>query len=420
MELSDIIGLLTLVLLIALSAFFSSAETSLMATSRMRLRRLASEGDERAAILLKILDNQGKMLSTILIGNNIVNLSASSLATTLTIDLWGNEFVGLATGALTLFILVFGEITPKTAATIEAEHMALRYARYIRLLMWAFTPLVFIMDVLSKVVMHFMGIDPNKKQEVITEEELRTIVEVSQEEGVIEQEERKMITNVVDFGDSLAKDVMIPRINMKMVPAEIGYEELLEVFRAERFTRLPVYEGNPDHIIGVVNIKDLLWHRAEEAFSLRGMLRETFFTFEYRRTSDLLRDMRQKAVTIAVVLDEYGAVAGLITMEDLLEEIVGEIRDEYDEDELKNVQKLSEIEYLVEGAVKLDDLNEDLDLHLQSAEYDSVGGLVISRLGHLPKVGEAVFVDEICLTVDAMENNRITWVRLRLPAAEKD
>jgi putative hemolysin len=412
---SDVAGLICLIILIGLSAFFSSAETSLMSSSKMRLRSLSSEGDPRADILLKILDHQGKMLSTVLIGNNIVNLSASSLVTTLTIKIFGNVFVGVATGILTLVILIFGEITPKTMATIKAERMALKYARIIQVLMIVFTPLVFVADFLSRCVLRLCGVDPNQKAETITEEELRTIVDVSHEEGIIEKEERKMINNVVDFGDSLAKDIMIPRINMSIVEADATYEELMEVFKEDMFTRLPVYEENVDDIIGIINMKDLLLYKQGTPFNLRDFLREAYFTYEFKKTSELFIDMRQNTVSMAIVLDEYGAVAGLITLEDLLEEIVGEIRDEYDEEELKSIQKINDTEYVVEGSEKLDDLNDSLGLKLESEEYDSVGGFLIGLLDHFPSEGESVEWDGIRFTVDKMDNNRIEWIHMYLP-----
>lgn len=412
---SDTAGLICLFILIGLSAFFSSAETSLMSSNKMRLRSLASEGDKRADILLAILDDQSKMLSTILIGNNIVNLSASSLVTTLTIRLFGSVFVGVATGILTLVILIFGEITPKTAATIHAERVALRYARIVQILMIVFTPLVFVAEILSRGVLWILRIDPNEKPDTITEEELRTIVDVSHEEGIIEKEERKMINNVVDFGDSLAKDIMVPRINMSIVEVSASYEELMEVFREDMFTRLPVYEENIDNIVGIINMKDLLLYKQDTDFCLKNYLREAYFTYEFKKTSELFIDMRQNTVSMAVVLDEYGAVAGLITLEDLLEEIVGEIRDEYDEEELKNVQKLSDTEYMVEGSEKLDDLNDLLGLSLESEEYDSLGGFLIGRLDHFPDEGEEVEWDGIRFIVDKMDNNRVEWIRMYLP-----
>ena len=325
MDSSDVIQLLSLMILLALSAFFSSSETALTTVNKIRVRTLAESGVERAVILSKVIEQQGKMLSAILIGNNIVNLSASSLMTTLTIKVFGNKAVGLATGVLTLLILVFGEITPKTLSTISAETMALRSAKIIYMLMWLLTPVIVVVNKLSLWVLMLMKVDPNKKQEMITEDELRTIVEVSHEEGVIETEEKKMINNVFDFGDSLAKDIMVPRIDMTFINVDATYEELLDIFREDKYTRIPVYEETTDNVIGIINVKDLLLIDHQEKFSIRDYLRQPLYTYEYKKTSELMVEMRKTFNNIVIVLDEYGATAGLISLEDMLEEIVGEM-----------------------------------------------------------------------------------------------
>ncbi len=414
------IQMLTVIVLLGLSAFFSSAETALTTVNRMRIRTLADAGDRKAIILTKIIEDPGKMLSTILVGNNIVNLSASSIMTTLTMDLFGSRAVGVATGILTLLILVFGEITPKTLATLTAERLALSYAGVIYALMRVLTPVIFFVNQLSMAVLFLLRVDPNKKKDSITEDELRTIVEVSHEEGVIETEEKKMINNVFDFGDSVAKDIMIPRIDMVMMDVNSTFEEVREIFREEMFTRIPVYEDSTDNVIGIINVKDfLLSDRREEGFCLRDMLREPFYTYEYKKTAELMVEMRKTSNNIVIVLDEYGATAGLITMEDMLEEIVGEIRDEYDEDEEDEVIQVAEDEYLVNGGTKLDDLNERLDLTLESEDYDSIGGLVIGLLDHLPEEGEEVSCENLRLSVERVEKNRIDKIRLQRLSQEE-
>ncbi len=418
---STMVQLLIVVVLLMLSAFFSSAETALTTVNKMRVRTLAEAGHRRAQILAKVIENPGKLLSAILIGNNIVNLSASSLTTTLVISLWGDKTVGVATGILTLLILVFGEITPKTLATLYADGLSMAYATVIYWLMIIATPFIFIMNQLSMGVLFLLRVDPKKKQESITEDELRTIVEVSHEEGVIESEEKKMINNVFDFGDARAKDVMVPRIDMVMIDVEAGYDELLELFRKERYTRVPVYEETTDNVIGIVNVKDLLLIENREGFSIRDCLRQPLYTYEYKKIAELMAEMREIANNnIVIVLDEYGATAGLITLEDLLEEIVGDIRDEYDEDEEEQLVQVGEGEYLVEGSMKLDDLNDDLELKLESEDYDSIGGLVIGLLDHLPEEGEEVSCDGIRLVVDKVDKNRIDKIRLFLPEKEEE
>ena len=388
--------------------------------NKILIRNLAEAGDKRAIILTKVTDNQGKMLSAILIGNNIVNISASSLATTLAIEVWGNKMVGVATGILTLLILVFGEITPKTLSTLSAESISLRCAKIIYVIMVVLTPIIFIVNQLSLAVLMLLRIDPHKKREAITEDELRTIVEVSHEVGVIESEEKKMINNVFDFGDSLAKDIMVPRIDMTFVNVDATYDELIDIFREEKYTRIPVYEDTTDNVIGIINMKDLLLVDTNEAFSIRSFLREPLYTYEYKKTAELMIEMRQTFNNIVIVLDEYGATAGLITLEDMLEEIVGEIRDEYDEDEEESLVQVKEREYLVEGSMKLDDLNDRLNLKLESEDYDSLGGLVIGLLDHLPDEGEEVVYEKIRLVVETVDKNRIDRIRMYLPEEPGD
>lgn len=417
MDSSVPIQAVTIVLMILLSAFFSSAETAMTTVNRIRIQALMEQGDKRAIILDKVISNSSKMLSTILIGNNIVNISASSLVTTLTIQVLGNVYVGAATGALTLIILLFGEITPKTLAALHAEKIALSYAKIIYFLTIILTPVVFIVGKLANGVMYLFRVDPNAKANPMTEHELRTLVNVSQEDGVIEREEKQMIYNVFDFGDSTAKDVMIPRIDMTFVDINATYDELMEIFREDMHTRFPVYEENTDNIIGIINIKDLILYPKNQEFSIQNILREPYFTYEYKRTADLMVEMRKASVNLAIVLDEYGSTAGLVTLEDLLEEIVGEIRDEYDEDEEEDLKEIQPgKEYIALGSAKLDDINEALSIHLESEDYDSVGGYIIEQLDSLPSQGQSVTLENgIRLVVDELDKNRIEAVHIWLP-----
>ena len=313
---------------------------------------------------------------------------------------------------ITFLILIFGEITPKTSATISSERMSLRCAGVIFVLMTVLTPVIFVINKVSMLVLQLLGVDPNKKSESITEDELRTIVEVSHEEGVIKTEEKKMINNVFDFGDSVAKDVMVPRIDMSFVDVNATYSELIEIFREEKYTRFPVYEDTTDNVIGILNIKDILLAGEKEGFSVRDYLRAPYYTYEFKKVSELMVEMKKANVNIIIVLDEYGATAGLITLEDMLEEIVGEIRDEYDEDEENELVEVAPNEYVVEGSMKLDDLNDRLELKLESEDYDSLGGLVIGLLDHLPEEGEDVVFDNVRLVVDRVEKNRIDRIHM--------
>lgn len=416
MDTSGVIQMVSLVLLLVLSGFFSSAETALTTVNKVRIRTLCEEGNKRALTTQKILDNYSKMLSTILIGNNIVNIAASSIATTLAIKIWGNFAVGIATGVLTVLVLLFGEIVPKTLAMLKSESIALAYCNVISFLMLIFTPIIFIIDGLSGVILKFLHIDPNKKMSLMTESELKTYVDVSHEDGVIESEEREIIYNVFDFSDAVAKDIMIPRIDMVTVNLDTSYQDLLKVFRESMYTRIPVYEDDKDNVIGLVNIKDFILVSDEAHFHIKSILREAHYTYEFKKTADLMMEMREKTTNVAFVLNEYGSTVGMITLEDLLEEIVGEIRDEYDEDEDEYIKEVDENTYLVEGGMKLDDINDALETSLDSEDYDSLGGLMIEKLDRLPEENEEIELDSgIRLKAQGIIHNRITKVVMTIP-----
>ena len=408
--------LIAIIILLCLSAFFSSSETALTTVNQIRMRTLADNGDKRAARVLRVTGNPGKMLSAILIGNNIVNLSASSISTSLAIHLFGNTGAGIATGILTFLILIFGEVTPKTMATIKADSMSLTVAAPIGLLMKILTPVIFIINKLSLGLMFLLHVNIKDAQKKMTEEELRTIVDVSQENGVIEQDERDMIHNLFDFGDAEAKEIMVPRIDMTFVQADATYQEVLDIFRQDMFTRLPVYEDSTDNVIGIINMKDFLLQNDTPEFSVRNLLREPYFTYEHKNTADLFLEMRKSSISLAIVLDEYGVTAGLITLEDLLEEIVGEIRDEYDADEEDDITRISDREFYVLGSANLNDVSEALSLHFTSDDYDTIGGYCLGLLDHLPEKNEIILTDNnILLRIDRMEKNRIERIYIRLP-----
>lgn len=415
MDSSVVAQSIVLIILLMLSAFFSSAETSLTTVNRIRMRSLAEEGNKRAKKVIQITEDSGKMLSAILIGNNLVNLSASSITTSIAYG-FGGSAVAIATGVLTLLILLFGEISPKTVATIHSEKLALAYAYPISFLMKITTPFIFIVNSLSNIILFILRIDPNAKNDSMTESELRTIVDVSHEDGVIESEEKEMIYNVFDMGDAKAKDVMVPRVHVTFADVESTYEELIEIFREDKFTRLPVYENTTDNVIGTINMKDLLLFDNRKEFHVRDILREAYFTYEYKSISELLVEMREASLNIVIVLDEYGETAGLITLEDLLEEIVGEIHDEYDENEEEFFKKINEHEFIVEGSMNLDDLNDRLDLGLTSEDYDSLGGFIIEQLDRLPELHDEVVTDSgIRLVVETLDKNRVEDVHIYLP-----
>ncbi len=424
MDTDLIIKIIALIVLLMLSAFFSSAETAFTTVRRLHIEVLKEEGKRNASLVLKILDKPGRMLSAILIGNNVVNISASALSTLLASQLFGSYAVGIATGLLTILVLIFGEITPKTVAMINNEKLVLLYAPVIYFLMIVLIPAIFVVDKLSSGMLLLLRISPDKKVIRITQSELLGYVDAGHEDGVIETGEREMIHNMFDFSDAVAKDIMIPRVNIIMVDSHAGYEEIMGIFKEHMYTRIPVYEDSPDNIIGVLNAKDFLGLSESdiEHFHMQKFLRDVYFTYEYKQVPDLLNEMREKQFPISIVLNEYGTAEGMITMEDLLEEIIGEIRDEYDADEAEMIVKTGDRQYLIEGSMKLTDINDQLDTELESEDYDSISGIIIEHLDDsLPEEGETVTLEDgTILKVEALENSRITSVRMTLPEKEEE
>ena len=389
---SDAVNILIIIILLILSAYFSSAETALTTVNKIRMRSLAEENNKAAKRVLKLIEEPSKMLSAVLICNNIVNLSASSISTSYAFSICkriGMEnstslFAGIATGILTVLILIFGEITPKNLATKNAEKLALFYSSSISAITHILTPVIFIVNQFARFLMFLLRVDTSKKSSSITEDELRTFVDVSHEEGVIESEERKMITNIVDFGDTLAKDVMIPRMDIAMVEANISYDELLTEFTENKYARLPVYEETIDHIIGIINLKDFVFYQGDkENLNIKSLMREAHVTYEYKNVSELFMEMRKDSIPMTIVLDEYGALAGLITMEDLIEEIVGDIFDEYDESR-DTFRTQVDNSIIIDGLASLDDVEQELDIEFGDVEMETLNGYLTELLGHIP------------------------------------
>ncbi|MCI5623344.1 MULTISPECIES: HlyC/CorC family transporter [Anaerostipes] len=416
MDPSVIFQLIGIIILLALSAYFSSAETALTTVNQHAVRAIAEDGDKRAETVLKLIENPSQMLSSILVGNNLVNISVTSLSTTLAIEIFGNMGAGIATGILTVLVLIFGEITPKTYATIKNTKLALSYASSIYFITRLLTPVVFIINKLSTGLLILLHIDSKQSKQIMTERELRTIVDVSHEDGVIEDDEKDMLNNVFDFKDAIAKDIMIPRIDVSFVSIDSSYDEVMETFTEARFSRLPVYEGSKDKVVGIVYLKDVYFYRTkhrDEVFQLKDVLREPFFTYETQKVSSLLSQMREKSVSFSIVLDEYGITAGLITLEDIVEEIFGEIRDEYDQDEMNSFQQLDDGSYLVDASMKLDDLNDLIDTDITSEDYDSLGGYMIELLDHLPEEGETAEDQQFIFQIDHVEKNRMETIHMK-------
>lgn len=418
------VSIVTLICLICLSAFFSSSETALTSVSKVRIETLAKEeGSEgkRAKRLLKVLSDKPKMLSAILIGNNLVNILASAMATVLAVDFWGNAGVGIATGILTLLILVFGEITPKTIATQKATSMSLAVGGIILFLVWVLTPVIFILNLIVSFIRGLLGVKEGEDA-VMTSEEFVTAVNLSHEEGEIEKDEREYIVNVFDFSDSRAKEVMTPWIDVTVLKKDMTYEEVLSVFKDSMYTRYPVSGDSPEDVLGIVNMKEVLLYGSSKEepgdFSLDRYIREAFLTFEHKNTAELFDEMRLNSIPMALVIDEYGDWAGIVTLEDLLEELVGEIRDEFDSDEVDDITRLSNRDFDVLGRANLEDVCEKLPLNFKSEDYDTIGGYLTGLFDHIPKTGEIYTTEDgITLRVIAVKKSRIEKIRIKLPYA---
>ena len=406
---------LLLVLLMVL-AFFSMAETSLTALGKLRLKNMINQGDKGAANIQKILTDQKKMLASILIAANLASVLVSSLATSMAIRLAGHNTasIGIATALVTVFIVIFGDITPKTYAAQNTEKVSLWVAKPLMYFMFLLTPAVAVFNKITSLILKLLGADTNPAYSpIITEAELKTIVDVSHEEGVLESDEKTMITNVVDFGDFVAKDVMTPRTDIVAVPYDITYEAVLDIFREQGFTRLPVYKDNTDNIIGMLHLKDLAFLNTDAfGFNVDNLLRDVFYTYESKPTSQLFAMMRTKRITLAVVLDEYGGTSGIITLEDLLEEIVGDIADEHDEEEEYDIEAVNNNEYIVNGSAKITDVNERLDVKLESEDFDTIGGFVMGIMGRIPHSGDVLETSELKFIIEKIDKNRIIYIRI--------
>ncbi|SFB36622.1 HlyC/CorC family transporter [Clostridium frigidicarnis] len=401
-----------LIFLLLSSAFFSSAETALMSLSKIRIKHMVEEGVKGADKVAKLIENPNRLLSSILIGNNVVNIGASALATSIAMDLFGSQGVAIATGVVTILVLIFGEITPKSLAAQNSEKVSLKVAGMISVIVIVLRPLVTVFTYISAPFIKLLGGQTSKNQPFITQEELRTMVDVSEEEGVLEEEEKEMIFNVFEFGDLQVKDVMVQRVDIEAIEVDSSYEEVLALIKSEQFSRIPVYRETIDDIVGILNVKDLLILDDNKNFSVEKVMREPYYTYEFKKIMELFRDMQKNRAYMSVVLDEYGGTVGIATMEDLVEEIVGEIEDEYDEEREKEIDVVKEDEYIVVGSARIDDLNDLIGTSIESEEFDSIGGFIIGQLGRFPEEQEIVEYQNIKFVIEDVDKNRVMKVRI--------
>ncbi|WP_236880459.1 HlyC/CorC family transporter [Clostridioides difficile] len=393
---NNLIQIIFLIVLLIGSAFFSASETALMSLSKIRIRYMQDEGVKGAKLVSSLIENPNKLLSSILVGNNVVNIAATSISTSLFIGLMGEKGVALATAVMTVLVLIFGEITPKTIAANNSEKVSLLVSKPIKAIIFILRPIVWIFNIITNIIFKLFGITNKGAKSFITEEELKTMVNVSHEEGVLEMEEREIINNVFEFGDMQAKNAMVQRIDMVAIDMEDSYDEIIQVFKTEKLSRMPVYEETIDDIVGILNIKDIIFLSDEEieSFDIKNYMREPFFTYEFKKITQLLEEMKLEKSQMAIVVDEYGGTSGLLTIEDLVEVIVGDIEDEYDEEE-DEIQVIKEDEYIVDGSTKIGDVNELIGVNLESEEFDSIGGFIIGHLSRLPEENEVIEVDNI-------------------------
>lgn len=398
--------IILIMILVAMSAFFSGSETSITSLSTIKLRQLVESEVKNSRKLEFLVDNSTRTISAILIGNNIVNILGSSIATVIFVNKFGNNGVAISTVVMTLLILTFGEIIPKNLAKTNSAKMALAVAPFIYLIVKILTPFTALFGVISKSVTN------GEAEEKMTEDDLITILNVSHEEGILENEQKEMMENVFEIAGSQAKDVMTNRTSIVSIPGDSTYDEVLDLVKNNHFSRYPVIGENIDDIIGLLYVKDLLYV-SKENFQLKDHLRQAIFQYESRPNFLLLSELKKNKMSMAVILDEYGGTAGIVTIEDIVEEIVGDIDDEYDESN-NSIKQLRENIYVLEAETDLDDINEKLGTNLQSDEYESIGGFVIGLAGKFPKVGEVYKFENYEFTIEKASPYKLERLKMRI------
>ena len=422
MDPSQIVNIVVFIILICLSSFFSCTETAFLSANKIRMRNLAEEGDRRAKKVEKLLSNTDRLYSSILVGNNLVNIGASSLTTSIVISIFGNSasLVAAASGVVTLLILVFGEITPKTFATKNADRIALFMSGFVSFICFIFTPVVFLLNIITGFIIKLLGGNKDNGP-TMTEEDLKTIVTVGHEEGVLEEEEKEMIHNVFEFGETEIKEIMAPRINVDSIPDDCSYQELMEIYKRGQFSRYPVHSESFDEIVGVLNVKDLLFFNIDpDEFEVKDYMRDTFVVYEFNEVGDVFAAMRKEHVSLAIVLDEYGVMSGIVTFEDIVEEIVGEIDDEYDDEDDDMIIKLSENEFLIDGSLNLNEVNDKVGTDFDSEDFESIGGLVLGEVSGVPEIDEEVQIDNVLFRIVKMHKNRIAQLKVTILEEEEE
>ena len=394
------------------SAFFSSSETALTSLNVFKIRQMEENGVENSSLVRKLTDNIGKVLTTILIGNNIVNIATTTVATIFFTDLFGAKGAIISTIVLTLTILIFGEVTPKNIASSASEKVALRVAKPIKFFDFILKPMSFFLQDITNFLTRLIIGENAQKGDIVTEEDLKTIVDVSEEQGVINDQESEIINNVFEFGDSDVEDIMTARTNMEAIAVDMEDKELKDFLKNCKHSRIPVYGKSIDNIIGILHMKDIVAFIAEDKeLNIEEMVRPAFYVYDNMHIFDLFKQMRGENVSLAIVIDEYGGTSGIVTIEDIVEELVGEIEDEYDT-HLETVLKINDKEYLVNPSIHINDFNDYFDTDLEQIKNDSIGGFLIDKLGRIPKLGDSVEEDGIKISVVQINRYKLEMLKV--------
>ena len=396
-----------------LSAFFSSSETAFTAVSKIKLRQLIDQNVKGAEKLSEMLENPKKLITAILIGNNLANVAATVLGTTLLSSLFSvinldSSFVSvsLMTLTLTLLLLIFGEITPKTLAFKNPEKLCLLVIKPMQLILFLFAPFVYLFSLFSRFIGYIFGMG-NEMNQLVTTDEIKSIVKLGEEEGVLEKEEQEMIEGIFDFSDRIVREIMTPRTDAICVNVSHSLEDAIMLINACGHSRVPVYEDKIDNVLGIVYAKDFL-KKSRKNVTIRNLMRKATFVPETKSIIELLKLMKNNKVHIAIIVDEYGGMSGLVTMEDIIEEIFGEISDEYDKDEIPEVIQLSENTYRVDAGINIDDLQDKLNVKLPADEdFDTLGGFILSLTGNLPLKNDIVEYENLSMKVNQIKQRRI-------------
>lgn len=391
---------------VVLSAFFSCVETAFSCANRIRLKTYADNGNKRAKTAIWVIDNFDKVLTAILIGNNVVNLGCSSIATVLCMNIFGDIGAAVATGATTLLVLTFGEVIPKCFGKEASDSIVLYTGSILKYMTYILTPFVYFFIGIKTAVLKLANI--NKDKPSVTEDELKYIIESIEEEGILEEQESEMVQSALEFDEKTALEILTPRVDVVLIDAQDDAQTIHNTIITERYSRIPVYEDNIDNIIGILHTRDYLEQLSQnETPDIKELVTEAHFIYKSRKLSDILSDFKEKQLHIAIVTDEYGGMLGIVTMEDLLEELVGEIWDE-DEEEERTYTKLKDGRYIISGDMDLADLFDIFEIDLDDEiESISVGGFIVEQLGTIPTINQSVTYKDIVMTVKRIKNNRI-------------